>query len=789
MHRLFRLWGGSILAWMMLVAAQTHAVEGWRITEIFSNADGSVQYIKLTTAQDNQQNLAGQRLSAFDASGRAGQTFTFPSGLSSSQTAYRSVLMGTEAFSALTQLHVDYRIPAGFLFTEGGSVRFANFDTLSYRADQLPVNGLQAMSAARTPVTPSPSNFIGQSKNVSVETTAIFNDANGVLKLPVVFAPGAGVANATLRLSNDNPIEFSLVDGYFYDGSIVPGTQAAHLEDGKLFLPDVRVGSERYAITMTLLNPDTFVFGNLEVNSVRPEPARPVLPPTPGAATLPAGFTVTKPDTLEMTGAQVQPNTPVGTPVAAFALLPNASAHLYWYQLVDGAGSENNNLFTIVNGYLFTARELTAESPRELNIRVRATGPAGHVLEQALHVALVPNARYPGTYRVSDKTPNYNVTPFPVVNAALRFNDDLEAIEIHWIAQAGETYAIEISDDEINWRLLSGARHIEKAIDAATSFRDDSVYLVPDGLGLFFTPRRYYRVRHTSAHPKLFKPIEIPSLQARFGKADITLQSRRTILQLPSFEDEMVLSSGRADYYELYIPGSIGTQWRSTSPSFDLELSRNFTQGANIDVWMFAYNWAGELVGASEMTRQRGFFNEFSVPRLDTQKPVNLRRDPNWGGLVNIYGSNRDDNLGVYYSRTDPASGSRMMGVVLFDDNRQPSDFGGFTFFLPQGVREGRFNWTSPAAYNASSTGFTGVQMYYQASSNMLLGAWSIFYPDFHWSSLGYPSSTLSSASSGYFEIEEISRDNFLAVFEIRLFGVGGQLGRLTFVHPGYLLP
>ncbi|MDP2285540.1 MAG: cadherin repeat domain-containing protein [Pseudohongiella sp.] len=782
MHTLFSLLSRSILALMLLVAAQVHAVEGWRITEIFTNADGSVQYIKLSTTQNNQQNLAGQRLSTFDASGRTGQTFTFPSALSSSQTAFRSVLLGTEAFSALTQLHVDYRIPDGFLFTEGGSVRFANFDTLSYRSDQVPVNGLQAMSAAKTPVTPSPANFIGQSKNVSVETTAIFNDANGVLKLPVVFAPGAGVANATLRLSNDNPIEFSLVDGYFYDGSIVPGTQAAHLEDGKLFVPDVRVGGERYAVTMTLLNPDTFVFGNLEINSVRPEPTRPVLPPAPGAATLPAGFTVTKPDALEMTGAQVQPNTPVGTPVAAFALLPDASAQLYWYQLVDGAGSENNNLFTIVNGYLVTARALTAESPRRLNIRVRATGPAGHSLEQALHVALVPNARYPGIFRISDKAPNYNATPFPVVNAALTFNDDLEATEIHWIARAGETYAIERSADEISWQLVSDGRSLKAGVSGPMSFRDDTV-------DLFLTPKRYYRVRHVSVDPKLLKPIEMPSPEARFGKAMISLQSGRSIIQLPSFEDELVLSSGRADYYELYIPGSIGAQWRSTSPSFDLELSRNFAQGAAINVWMFAYNWSGQLVGASEMTRQRGYFNEFSVPRLDTQKPVNLRRDPNWGGLANIYGSSANDTLSVYYSRTDPVTRSRMLGVVLRDENRQPSDVGAFTFFLPQGVREGRFNWTSPASYNVSSAGFTGVQMYYQPSSFVQFGAWSIFYPDFHWSSLGYPSSTPSGASSGYFEIEEISRDSYLAVFEIRLFGVGGQLGRLTFVHPAYLLP
>ena len=763
-----------------LTSSAALASDAWRISEIFSNSDGSVQYIRLTTSVNNQQNLAGQRLTAFDASGRVGQTFTFPTNLGASQTAFRSVLIGTEAFSAQSQLPVDYQLPAGFLFIAGGSVRFGSIDTLSYRADQLPVNGAQAMSAGKTPLTARPVNFLGQSKTLSLEATAIFNDSTGLLTLPVIFAPGSGTANATLRLSNNNPIQFSLVEGYFYDSSIVPGKQAAHLEDGRLYLPDVRVGAERYAVTMTLLNPATFEFGNLEVNSVRAEPKLPVLPPAPGAATLPAGFTVTKPDTLQMTGGQVKPNTPVGTPVAALALSPDASAHLYFYQLVDGAGADNNNLFTIVNGYLITARALNTEAPRRLNIRVRATGPAGHVLEQALNVALAPESRYPGIFRISDRTPIYNNTPFPAVEAALTFNDDLEATEIHWIAKAGESYAIEMSDDENNWRLVPGARHIETGASGPTSFRDDSV-------DLFLTPKRFYRVRHTSVDPKLLKPVEIPSQEARSGKAEITLQSARTIRQLPEFEDQMLLSSGRADYYELYIPGSIGTQWRSTSPSFDLELSRNFTQGAAIDVWMFAYNWSGQLVGASPLTRQRGYFNEFSVPRLDTQKPVNLRREPNWGGLVNIYGSSANQTLSVYYNRTDPTTGSRMRGVVLRDDSDQHNDVGAFTFFLPQGVREGRFNWTSPAVYNASSTGFTGVQMYYQPTSFIQFGNWSN--PDFFWSSLGYPSSTPSAASSGYFEIEEIIRDNYLAFHEIRLFGPGGLLGKLNFVHPAYLLP
>ena len=42
------------------------------------------------------------------------------------------------------------------------------------------------------------------------QTAPSFNSSTGVLSLPVVDVPGTGVVNATLGLSNQNPIQFTL---------------------------------------------------------------------------------------------------------------------------------------------------------------------------------------------------------------------------------------------------------------------------------------------------------------------------------------------------------------------------------------------------------------------------------------------------------------------------------------------------------------------------------------------------------------------------------------------------
>lgn len=262
-------------------AQSVYAVDAWRIAEVFSSSDGSLQYIKLSTPSNNQDRLGGRQLRSFDANGVALQTFTFPANLASAQTANKSLLVATRAFSSVTQLHVDYVIPASFIPRDGGEIRLEGIDTLSYRKSQLPRNGAQALDRVGKAVTAAPVNRVGQTTAVAVPAISTFNDATGVVNLPVVNAPGLGIANASLQLTKNEPMEFTLIDAYFYDAGIVAGETATRLEGSFLFIPSVRVGNELYEVRLTLLNDVTFLFGNLSVLSVRNEPAIGPLPPVP----------------------------------------------------------------------------------------------------------------------------------------------------------------------------------------------------------------------------------------------------------------------------------------------------------------------------------------------------------------------------------------------------------------------------------------------------------------------------------------------------------------------------
>lgn len=260
------------------------AADGWRISEIFSNSDGAMQYIKLSTTTDNQHNLAGRVLGTYDAGGALIQSYTFPANLENTQTADKSIILGTVPFSATTQLHVDFRIPENFIPVEGGEIRLNGIDTFSYQRTQLPRNGLQALSRSATAVVASPVNLAGQTVSIALSAPSTFNDNNGVVNLPLVAVAGEGIANASLLLTKDAPMEFTLIDGYFYDSGMVAGEFASRLEGSLLTIPSVRVGAELYEVKMTLLDSQAFVFGDLDVLGVSGVPAIGPLPPVPAPA-------------------------------------------------------------------------------------------------------------------------------------------------------------------------------------------------------------------------------------------------------------------------------------------------------------------------------------------------------------------------------------------------------------------------------------------------------------------------------------------------------------------------
>src|SRR5215211_5492799 len=93
----------------------------WKIEEIFSSSDGSVQYIELHT------NAGGQDLLHFQDLSSNSHTFIFPRKLPDANTAGHSFVFATSGFGTLSgSITPDYvfDMPGSFFSVHGDTISF-----------------------------------------------------------------------------------------------------------------------------------------------------------------------------------------------------------------------------------------------------------------------------------------------------------------------------------------------------------------------------------------------------------------------------------------------------------------------------------------------------------------------------------------------------------------------------------------------------------------------------------------------------------------------------------------
>lgn len=164
----------AVLVFVPSASASFHL---WRIEQIYSNADGTVQFVVLHDDFNGEQFLTGHTLKATHAG--ATNSFTFPHDLPSSATAGRRMLIATQGFAALGIVTPDYEIPNGFLATGSGALNFADVDTVGYGA--LPTDGVTAINRSGTAIPNVATNFAGQSASVSLAgPPAVFGNVQGL---------------------------------------------------------------------------------------------------------------------------------------------------------------------------------------------------------------------------------------------------------------------------------------------------------------------------------------------------------------------------------------------------------------------------------------------------------------------------------------------------------------------------------------------------------------------------------------------------------------------------------
>ncbi len=148
-HR-YGSFAAAALAWLALPAMATYHT--WKIEQLYSNADGTLQFIVLheSEGEDGENLLRGHTLT----STRAGvtKTYTFnrdlPGGTGGyygapSPTANKRVLIATAGIAQLGPVPPDYLVPERFLATDGATLDFAGADRFTH--GPLPTDGVNAL--------------------------------------------------------------------------------------------------------------------------------------------------------------------------------------------------------------------------------------------------------------------------------------------------------------------------------------------------------------------------------------------------------------------------------------------------------------------------------------------------------------------------------------------------------------------------------------------------------------------------------------------------------------------
>ncbi len=150
-------------------------VHTWGINEVFSNADGSVQFIEMRElfGFDGQDNLATTAIFAhtFDTNAAS---FTYPNDLSSTLTSNQFFLMATAGFESLPGgVTPDYTIPSQFFSVTGDMLVFSSsVSTLIFTGGELPTDGMNSLFFGGGIAVNSPTNFAGDTGSVIVPEPA-----------------------------------------------------------------------------------------------------------------------------------------------------------------------------------------------------------------------------------------------------------------------------------------------------------------------------------------------------------------------------------------------------------------------------------------------------------------------------------------------------------------------------------------------------------------------------------------------------------------------------------------
>ena len=267
----------SIAATLLLAVGMARAeYHTFQIEQIFTNADGSVQFVVMHEmfGQDGENMWSGNPL--ISSVGMGSQTFTFnknlPGGMAGgyygmgtpSPTAHKRVLIATQSFAALNLVTPDFVVPDRFIPMGGGTLNYSGVDSWTFGA--LPTDGVTAVNRSGTRIQNLATNFAGQSASVTAAApAAAIVPVGGVWWNPQEAGSGFGFdyQNGTLIVEVYTYLGNGPAQWYLASGTIVNNVFTSTLDKytgGQCiscpFKAPTQVGNDG-TITITFTSPTT----------------------------------------------------------------------------------------------------------------------------------------------------------------------------------------------------------------------------------------------------------------------------------------------------------------------------------------------------------------------------------------------------------------------------------------------------------------------------------------------------------------------------------------------------
>ena len=179
----------------------------FHVNEVYSNADGNIQFIEFMGDDDHQHSWAGHSIVSTD--GNNTHTYAIPNDLPNAATNGKSVLVATQGFADQGFMAPDFVVPDNFLFTQNGAVNFPGMNEGEFIYSQLPVDGVLSLQADQTTRVNSPTNFAGNTATIALNTAITGTDnADELIGTDAVDVFEAAAGNDTLNgLEGDDVLD------------------------------------------------------------------------------------------------------------------------------------------------------------------------------------------------------------------------------------------------------------------------------------------------------------------------------------------------------------------------------------------------------------------------------------------------------------------------------------------------------------------------------------------------------------------------------------------------------